>query len=220
MEDCGIKSTKDNFDVAEKFNLQIELATIISSPYLGDIPTSELDKSYDVVLEFGKLRLRFREDIFTYFMRTVDLNLAWTDSREKEFNFRNEEEYFRSTDQLLKSRMQIKAELFSLSYIMGSEMLGELFFGKPHIEHEYYLNYKQTYQFKIPHAQMLYVKNHKKMLLIGPSLARHQLSLGEDPELPEFEHEMPMGEIYKNAIGEVDEEETEDNNVESSEGEA
>lgn len=214
-----MKSAKEGFQLSENFNLQVEFGTIISSPYLGDIPTSELDKSYDVSLEFSKLRLRFKEDIYTYFMRTVDLNLAWIDEKEKEYNFRNEEEYFRSTDQLLKSKMIMKAEVFSITYFMGDEMLGELFFGSPIIEHEYFLNFKQIYQFKVPHAQMLYIKNHKKNLLIGPSLAKHQLSLGEDPERPEFEQEAPMGEIYKNAIGEVDEEETEDNNMDSDEKE-
>ena len=45
--------------------------------------------------------MRFREDIYTYILRIVDLNFAYTDYLESKFNFKNEEEYFRSKDYLL-----------------------------------------------------------------------------------------------------------------------
>lgn len=39
-----------------------------------------------------------RQDIFTFILRCIDLNFAFTDYLDDKFNFRNEEDYFRSTD--------------------------------------------------------------------------------------------------------------------------
>lgn len=64
-------------------------------------------------------------------------------------------------------------------------MIAELFIGRPAIDHWYYLDYKQTYKFSLPLAEMVYVKDHKKHLLMGPVLAKHELELSEEPVLPE-----------------------------------
>lgn len=96
------------------FDFCLDFGTLIRSPYLGDIPSSELDKSYESNLEITKLKLRFREDIYTYMMRCIDLNLAWTDGKDEFYVFRNEEEYFKSTERLLKSKFRIRAELLAM----------------------------------------------------------------------------------------------------------
>ena len=41
--------------------------------------------------------------------------MAYTDYLEDKFNFRNEEEYFKSTDYLIKSKMKIQVPLLTLS---------------------------------------------------------------------------------------------------------
>ena len=92
------------------------------------IESNELDKSYLVNIGFSPhLHLRLREDIYTFILRCVDLNFAYADDLESKFNFRNEEEYFRSGDYLLKSRTIIQSEYLALSLLTkGGEQLTEL----------------------------------------------------------------------------------------------
>jgi hypothetical protein len=138
--DCSFKY--GDFQVSETFTFQLDFASIIRSPYLGDIPTSELDKFYQSRLEINQLRLRFREDVYRYICRTIDLNFTWTDGMDSSFVFRNDEEYFRSTEQLLRSKLRIESELLAITLFSENEMIAELFIGSPQIEHDYFLNFK------------------------------------------------------------------------------
>jgi hypothetical protein len=62
-----------------------------------------------------QLHLRLREDVYTFILRTVDLNFAYTDYLEDKFLFKNDEEYFKSTDYLIKSKTIIRTDFLALS---------------------------------------------------------------------------------------------------------
>lgn len=83
----------------------VEFGNLIFSPYLKDIPTQILDKSYQAFLRFDQFKINLSEDLYQQLMRTLDLNLAWTDGLDEVYCFRNEEEYFKSTAELPKSRL-------------------------------------------------------------------------------------------------------------------
>jgi hypothetical protein len=68
-----------------------------------------------------------RQDIYTFMIRCIDLNIAYTDDLESKFNFRNNEEYFKSTDYLLKARSCMKVDYIGLNlYDKDNELLTEL----------------------------------------------------------------------------------------------
>ena len=82
------------------------------------IDSHELDKSFLVNIGFTPhLHLMLREDIYTFILRCVDLNFAYTDYLDEKYNFRNEEEYFRSVDYLLKSRTIITTDYLAMSLL-------------------------------------------------------------------------------------------------------
>jgi hypothetical protein len=96
--------------------MRLDFSYITGTPVLRQIDSNQLDKSFLVEIDFAPiLHMRFREDIYTYILRVVDLNFAYTDYLEEKFNFRIDEEYFRSTDYLLKSRTIIKTDFLALS---------------------------------------------------------------------------------------------------------
>jgi hypothetical protein len=111
------------------------------------IDSKELDKSFEVNVNFAPhLHLRLREDIYTFILRCVDLNLAYTDYLEDKFNFRNDEEYFRSVEYLLKSRTVISTEYLALSLLTkGGEQLTELGVKNPKVIIDYHLNRRHNY---------------------------------------------------------------------------
>ena len=93
-----------------------------------------------------QLHLRLREDIYTYILRCIDLNFAYTDYLEEKFNFRNEEEYFKSTAYLLKSRTEIRMEHLALSlFTKNGDQLTELSLRRPKIRIDYHLNRRHNY---------------------------------------------------------------------------
>lgn len=109
--DCkglSIKYSLDRFEVVENFDLKLDFEYLTISPLLGNIDSKELDKSYNVTMEMNpSFNMRLRSDIYTYLCRCIDLNFNYTDYLDDKFNFRNVEEYFKSTDFLLKSRTRV-----------------------------------------------------------------------------------------------------------------
>ena len=97
------------------------------SKELQKIDSHELDKSYQVFIEFTpNLHLKLRQDIYTFLLRCVDLNFAYIDYLEELFNFRNEEEYFRSKDFLLKNKVIMKTDCLALSiYEQNNKLFAE-----------------------------------------------------------------------------------------------
>jgi len=96
--------------------MKLDFAFLSNTPLLQRIDSHELDKSFIVDMWFEpQLHMRLREDIFTYILRVVDLNFAYTDYLEDKFVFRNDEEYFRCTDYLLKSRTFIRTDFWAMS---------------------------------------------------------------------------------------------------------
>lgn len=50
------------------------------------IDSTQLDKSYEITIEFDpQLNLRFREDIYTFLLRCIDLNFAYSDNFDDKF---------------------------------------------------------------------------------------------------------------------------------------
>ena len=67
-----------------------------------------MDKGYRVNLEIEpSLKINMRQDVYTQMCRLLDLNFMYTDSLDSSFVFRNEEEYFRSQEKLIKSKTSL-----------------------------------------------------------------------------------------------------------------
>ncbi len=50
------------------------------------IDSTQLDKSYEITIEFDpQLNLRLREDIYTFLLRCIDLNFAYSDNFDDKF---------------------------------------------------------------------------------------------------------------------------------------
>jgi hypothetical protein len=83
-------------------------------------------------------------------MRCIDLNLAYEDGLDALYNFRNEEEYFRSKDYLLKVRTKITSDFITLTLFTNKgEQLTELGIKQPDIVIDYFLNQRVNYDIKI-----------------------------------------------------------------------
>jgi len=168
--DLGITFLKDGFAVSEPFDLTFSYSYLKYSKLLPYVDSDQLDKSFRIKLQFSPLKLRFKQEIYTYLLRCVDLNFAWTDYNEKYFDFRLEEEYFKSKAELLRQRISIEAPkiIFYLFEEQGS-LLTEMKVAKPVINLDWFLNRKQTYAIGMQDLLMFYLKdNEDKMLLIGP----------------------------------------------------
>jgi hypothetical protein len=128
------------------------------------------------------LHLRFREDIFTYILRIVDLNFAYTDYLEDKFNFKNDEEYFRSTEYLLKSRTIIKTDFLALSlFKKQGEQLTELGMKKPVIKIDYHLNRRHNYEIFVEEMNSFFIDGEgQKKILFGNINERHWIESFED----------------------------------------
>ena len=98
----SIKYSEDKFVVATPFDLKIVFGNLIRTDLLHMIDSSQLDKSYEITIDFEpQLNLRLREDIYTFLLRCVDLNFAYSDNLDEKFNFAVEPEYFRSSNYIV-----------------------------------------------------------------------------------------------------------------------
>lgn len=70
----------------------------------------------------------------------MDLNFAYTDSHEDKFIFRNEEEYFKSNDYLLKSRMKLNSPIVAMGLYDKNDLLTEILFKNSSFFIDYFLN--------------------------------------------------------------------------------
>jgi hypothetical protein len=73
----------------------MEFTSLSYSPKLIQISSKDLDKSYKLTIDITpKLSLFFTQEVYTFILRCVDLNFAYTDGLEAKYNFSNTEEYF------------------------------------------------------------------------------------------------------------------------------
>jgi hypothetical protein len=70
----------------------------------------------------------------------MDLNFAYTDTYEEKFIFRNEEEYFRSTAYLLKSRLKLEIPIIAMSLYDKKDLLTEILFKNTTFLNDFFLN--------------------------------------------------------------------------------
>jgi hypothetical protein len=143
-KDLGLKNGRDNFELSKPFNLRINFSYLGATPLLPRIDSHELDKSFFVHIDFmEEINLILREDLYTYIMRCIDLNLAYEDGLDALYNFRNEEEYFRCKDYLLKVRTKITSDFITLTLFTNKgEQLTELGIKKPDIVIDYFFQSK------------------------------------------------------------------------------
>lgn len=112
----------------------------------------------------------------------MDLNFAYTDYLDDKFNFRNDEEYFRSVDYLLKSRTVISTDYIALSLITkGGEQLTEVGLKKANIIIDYHLNKRQNYIIQVEEMSSYYLgTGDQKLLLFGNLRQIHTIENFED----------------------------------------
>ena len=104
--------------------------------------SKELDKSYIVTIDIvPNVHLFFRPDVYTFILRCIDLNFAYTDNLDTRYNFRNTEEYFQSNAFILKMGIYIRTRSVTLSIYESDEvLLTELSIKDPQINISMYLN--------------------------------------------------------------------------------
>jgi hypothetical protein len=125
----------------------VSFGYLTATPVLAQIDSRQLDKSFEVTIDFSPhLHLSLREDIYTFILRCVDLNFAYSDSLEEKFKFKNDEDYFRSVEYLLKSRTIIRTDYLAVSLLTkGGEQLSELGFKNPNFLIDFHLNRRHNY---------------------------------------------------------------------------
>jgi hypothetical protein len=82
---------KSTFEMAPSFDMEISFEKLNFSPLLVDNYLSEginfldLDICNKIGIKLSPLQLRFRIDVYTYFLRCLDLNINFVDSMDKHF---------------------------------------------------------------------------------------------------------------------------------------
>lgn len=111
----------------------MEFTSLSYSPKLIEISSKELDKSYKLTLDIQpKLSLFFTQEVYTFILRCVDLNFAYTDGLEAKYNFSNTEEYFQSNAFILKTAIYIRTRYVTLALLQANdELLTELAIKEP-----------------------------------------------------------------------------------------
>ena len=147
----SIKYSEDKFVVATPFDLKIVFGNLIRTDLLHMIDSSQLDKSYEITIDFEpQLNLRLREDIYTFLLRCVDLNFAYSDNLDEKFNFAVEPEYFRSSNYIVKSKTTIRTHYLSLSlYTKSGDKLTEIGAKDSDIVIDYFLNKRHNYHIDV-----------------------------------------------------------------------
>jgi hypothetical protein len=99
------------------------------------IDSNELDKYSEMFIDFSpQLDLKLRQDIYTFLLRCVDLNISYTDNLKEMFNFSKDEYNFSSLDHSMKLRTVISTDYLALSLInKGGEQMTQLGLKKPKI---------------------------------------------------------------------------------------
>ena len=182
-KDVTFRYSRDQFLVAPSFDLNVQFCYLSNSPLLPMIDSHELDKYFEIFIGFTPhLNLKLREDIYTFILRCVDLNFAYTDYLEDKFNFRNDEEYFRSVDYLLKSRTVISTDYIALSLLTkGGEQLTELGLKMPKIIIDYHLNKRHNYIIQVEEMSSYFLgAADQKLLLFGNLGQIHTIENFED----------------------------------------
>jgi hypothetical protein len=106
-----------------------------------------------------QFHLRLREDVYTYILRTIDLNFGYTDYLDNFFKFAIEEEYFKSEDYLLKTRTIINTNYLSMSlFTKEGELLTELGMKKPVICIDYHLNRRHNYDIQMEDMSAYFIQ--------------------------------------------------------------
>ncbi len=140
--DISISYMPAGFEVASPCSIHVEFTSLSYCPQLIKISSKELDKSYKVTVDIQpKLQLCFDQEVYTFILRCVDLNLAYTDNLESKYNFCNTEEYFNSSAYILKNAIYIHSRSLGLSiYESKDKLLTELLIKEPQVNIMMYLN--------------------------------------------------------------------------------
>lgn len=141
-KDLGIKFQPAGVDLTNPFSVNVDFTNLAYSTQLIKVSSKELDKSFKINVELvPKLHLSLRQDVYTFLLRCIDLNFAYTDGLEAAYNFRNTEEYFKSTAFILKTAVHVRTHSVNLSIFESQEtLLTELAIKEPNIIINMYLN--------------------------------------------------------------------------------
>ena len=94
MKDMGIfkyENLTQKFEIAPSYDMKVIFEKLNYSPWLEDsfsskeIDFTELDISYKISINFSPLIMHLSQDVYTYIMRCMDLNLNYTDDLAKYF---------------------------------------------------------------------------------------------------------------------------------------
>ena len=110
------------------------------------------------------------------------MNFAFTDSMEDKFVFKNDEEYFKSTDYLVKSTTFIRTDFLALSlFTKQGEQLTELGIKRPLIKIDYHLNRRHNYEITIEEMNSFFIDSSgQNMILFGNLNERHWIDSFEE----------------------------------------
>jgi hypothetical protein len=124
--------------------------------------------------------LRLRQDIYTFLLRFIDLNFSYSDYNEDQFNFRNAEEYFRSKEHLLTSKININSPLISLSLYDSHDLFTQIYLKDPFVGVQQFLNKWYHFEIGISRFSMFYIKNStQRQLLIGNLMHAHRIPINQ-----------------------------------------
>jgi hypothetical protein len=162
--------------VATPFDLRVVFGNLIRTDLLHMIDSSQLDKSYEITIDFDpQLNLRLREDIYTFLLRCVDLNFAYSDNLDEKFNFALETEYFRSSNYIVKSKTTIRTNYLALSlFTKEGDKLSEIGAKKANIVIDYFLNKRHNYVIDVEEiGSYFFDSTYQNLILLGNKNQRH-----------------------------------------------
>ena len=91
MKDMGIRFDSNKFEIAPSNDIKVNFEKLNHSDLLEDSYNSknmdftELDISYKIEMNFSALIMHLKQDVYTYMLRCLDLNINYTDNMAKFF---------------------------------------------------------------------------------------------------------------------------------------
>ncbi|CDW82625.1 ph domain containing protein [Stylonychia lemnae] len=182
--DLGIKYIDDNqeFQLTEDFELKVDFSNLNHSPYLKDIDTHDFDKSYNVLIQFKPLlQLKLTQEIYTFILKLIDLNFSYTDYLDEFYYFKNEEEYFKTKDELKKAQTTFITCYTQISFYEKDQLITQLGFKEPNFVIDVFLNRRYNYEITFEQICCFYTQGDLKQLLFGKLRQLHRIPQDQDP---------------------------------------
>eukprot|EP00347_Sterkiella_histriomuscorum_P000566 403375355 len=208
MKEMGIRFDHNRFEIAPSYDMKIVFEKLNQSPYLEEsfnskhIDFTDLDISYKIQISFSALVMHLRQDVYTYLLRCVDLNINYTDNLTKYFQLAiwndgsDTQKYITQEQEMVKKhknkdvhKMKIYMSFPSLALQlrnMDGSYMSEFILWSADIDFLRYVDYRKTIIVKshtifILHNEQSYELGSKmKQVVVAPVSSKNFICTNSD----------------------------------------